>query len=109
MTQPWRDRPPHIKQRLARGSGAPRIHVEHPGGGLVMSIHFSGVGPHAISLAIAAALTHRAWCNVRRPMLCGHPTPFPVMHAPQIGPQAAPGFGQVIGQAHSAGTVGVES
>ena len=49
MTQPWRDRPPHIKQRLARGSGSPRIHVEHPGGGLVMNIHLGDVGPHAIS------------------------------------------------------------
>ena len=47
----WQDRPPVIKQRLARGSGAPKIHVEHPGGGLVMSIHLSDVGPHAISLS----------------------------------------------------------
>jgi hypothetical protein len=47
MTQPWQDRPPHIKQRLAPGSGAPKIHVQHPGGGLVMSIHLSDVGPHA--------------------------------------------------------------
>ena len=56
----WQNRPPHIKRRLARGSGAPKIHVEHPGGGLVMSIHLSDVGPHAISLG------HSGGVNVAR-------------------------------------------
>jgi hypothetical protein len=50
ITPAWTDRPYHVKQRLARGSGAPRIHVDHPGSGLVMSIHLSDVGPHAITL-----------------------------------------------------------
>jgi len=48
-----------MAQRLARGSG-PRIHVDHPGGGLVMSIHLSDVGPHAITLG------HSGGVNVAR-------------------------------------------
>jgi hypothetical protein len=44
----WQDKPQHIKQRLARGGG-PRIHVPHEGG-LVLNIHLSNVGPHAITL-----------------------------------------------------------
>src|SRR5262249_26789532 len=46
----WTDRPQHIKQRLAQGSGAPRIHAQHSGEGLVLNIHLSDVGPDALSL-----------------------------------------------------------
>ena len=41
----------NLQQDLARGSGAPRIHVDHPGSGLVMNIHLGPVGVDAISLA----------------------------------------------------------
>src|SRR5262249_55902719 len=35
---------------LSQGSGAPKIHAEHSGSGLVLNIHLSDVGPHAITL-----------------------------------------------------------
>jgi len=81
-------------------SNSPKIHVEHPGGGLVMSIHLSDVGPHAISLGNsggvdASRMVQRQASHALQSH--GHPTPFPVMHAPQVGLQAAPP-GQVIGQ-----------
>src|SRR5262249_1050507 len=49
ITPAWTDRPYHVKQRMAH-SNSPRIHAEHSGEGLVLNIHLSDVGPHAITL-----------------------------------------------------------
>jgi hypothetical protein len=45
----WKDRPFAVSRRTRNGQGL-RIHAPHSGQGLVMNIHLSDVGPHAISL-----------------------------------------------------------
>jgi hypothetical protein len=104
MTPAWRDRPFAAHKN---GSGL-KIHAPHSGEGLVMNIHLSNVGPHAISFhsgpdgynggvdssrMVQRQASHALQSDAR-------PTPFPVMRAPQLGLQGAPGggFGQVIGQ-----------
>jgi len=70
---PWTDRPPHIKQRLARGSGAPKIHVPHDGG-LVLSIHLSDVGPHAITLGHSGGVDTSRMVQRQASHALQHPT-----------------------------------
>jgi hypothetical protein len=102
VTPAWQDLPAHVTQRLKVGSGAPRIHVEHSGEGLVLNLHLSPVGDHALNLShtggvnadwVRNAASHALHADAR-------PVPFRSMPAPQVGAQAAPagGFGQVIGQ-----------
>ena len=84
-----RARPYHVKQRMAH-SNSPKIHVEHPGGGLVMNIHLSDVGPHAITLGHsggvdASRMVQRQASHALQSY--GHPQPFHAMPAQQIGPQ----------------------
>ena len=47
MTPAWKDRPYPVAQRTS--SKGLKIHAPHSGEGLVMNIHLSDVGPHAIS------------------------------------------------------------
>jgi hypothetical protein len=46
VTPTWKDRPPAVAQRTTQGL---KIHAPHSGEGLVMNIHLSPVGEHAIS------------------------------------------------------------
>ena len=46
MTPAWKDHPYPVAQRTQKGL---KIHAPHSGEGLVMNIHLSDVGPHAIS------------------------------------------------------------
>ena len=89
-----------VKQRNRIGKGM-HIAAPHSGEGLVMNIHLSNVGPHALSL------THSGGVNVERAasralQSYGHPQPFHPMPASQLGLQGAPGggFGQMLGQTH---------
>jgi hypothetical protein len=103
ITPAWQDRPPHITQRLKVGSGSPRIHVPHEGG-LVLNIHLGRVGEHAISFGhenysggvdasrmVQRQASHALHADAR-------PTPFPVMHAPQVAAAAPNTFGGLLGQ-----------
>ena len=81
ITPAWTDRPYHVKQRMAH-SNSPRIHAEHSGEGLVLNIHLSDVGPHAITLGHsggvdASRMVQRQASHALQSY--GHPTPF---HAP---------------------------
>jgi len=63
-----------------------------PGSGLVLNIHLSDVGPHAISLSHSGGVD--ASNIVRRQashalQSYGHPQPFRPMPAPQLGLQGA--------------------
>jgi hypothetical protein len=57
MTPAWKNRPYPVAQRTQKGL---RINAPHSGEGLVMNIHLSDVGPHALSL------THSGGVNVER-------------------------------------------
>jgi hypothetical protein len=46
VTPAWKDRPYPVAQRTSKGL---KINAPHSGEGLVMHIHLSDVGPHAIS------------------------------------------------------------
>ena len=101
ITPAWKDRPTPMAQRTQKGL---KIHAPHSGEGLVMNIHLSPVGAHAISFH-SGPEGYSGAVNVARMAARGlasaaRPQPFPVMHAPQLGVQAAPGggFGQAIGQ-----------
>ena len=82
----WTDRPPAVKQRLRVGSGAPRIHVEHPGGGLVLNVHLGPVGETAISLEDSGGVDSSRMVQRQASHALqsyGHPTPFHAMPASQ--------------------------
>jgi hypothetical protein len=50
MTPAWKDRPFAVSQNTRVGHGL-RINAPHPGHRLVLNIHLSNVGPHALSLS----------------------------------------------------------
>jgi hypothetical protein len=69
-----------------------KIHAPHSGEGLVMHIHLSDQGPHAISFAHgdgytggvdSSRMVERA--AERRLAQAARPTPFPVPRAPGVG------------------------
>jgi hypothetical protein len=50
MTPAWKDRPFAVSHNTRVGHGL-RINAPHPGHRLVLNIHLSNVGPHALSLS----------------------------------------------------------
>jgi hypothetical protein len=82
MTPAWKDRPYPVAQRTSKGL---KIQAPHSGEGLVMHIHLSPVGAHAISLhsgpegytggVDASRMVQRA--AERRLASDARPTPFP--------------------------------
>jgi hypothetical protein len=91
----WKDRPYPVAQRTANGL---KINAPHSGEGLILDIHLSDVGPHALSL------THSGGVNVERMadrslQADARPTnPF-MPQAPSIAGLGGPGqFGAMIGQ-----------
>jgi hypothetical protein len=102
VTPAWKDRPYAVPHK--DGSGL-KIHAPTSGSGLVMHIHLSDVGPHAISFGHGDAYSggvdssrmverqamHRLTSEAR-------PTPFPVQRAPAVAPMDAAGFGALMGK-----------
>jgi hypothetical protein len=95
VTQAWRDRAFAVQS--AKGI---KIHAPHSGEGLVMNIHLSPVGAHAISLhsgpdgysgaVDSSRMVQRS--AERRLTQAARPTPFPAPQAPapMAGPTAIP-------------------
>jgi hypothetical protein len=107
LTAPWRER-----FNVEHKSNGLKIHAPHSGEGLVMNIHLSPVGQHAISFHSVgdysgavdqARMVQRA--AERRLASAARPTPFPMPNAPQLGSQASPagGFGQMLCQGQAPG------
>jgi hypothetical protein len=94
ITPAWKDRPFAVS--TPRGL---KINALHPGHGLVMNIHLSDVGPHAISLSHSGAVVSPVECMAARALQSdARPAPFHAPQAPAVVPMGAAGFGALMGK-----------
>jgi hypothetical protein len=101
MTPVWKDRPFAVSQNTKVGNGL-KIHAPHSGSGLVMNIHLSDVGPHAISFH-SGPEGYSGGVNLER--MASHAMQaddrsqaFHPFQAPQVAAAAPNTFGGLLGQ-----------